>query len=516
MAGGRLTPALAARHISKSFGAQRALDDVSITVGAGEVHGLVGENGSGKSTLIRILAGYHAPVDGGRLEVGGRPVALPLRPGEFRDLGLSFVHQDLGLIPSLSVVENLRLDELSTEWRLRLSWREERRRARDAFARLGIDLDPRALVRDLRPSEQALLAVARAVEGLPRGGGGVLLLDEPTAFLPEADRRRVGELIRKVAAGGAGVLFVSHDLGEVRGATERVTVLRDGRNVASASTDSLGARELFELVVGYPVGEAESGSEAARGGSGAVSIAGLEGAMVREVSFDRHEGEVLGLAGLAGSGFEEVPYLVFGALPCRRGRLIMDGTELDLTGMTPRRAIRAGLALLPADHARHGSVGSLSVADNLTLPALDRYRTPFGLARRRMLQDASRLLVDHDVRPPKPGLPYQAFSGGNQQKAQLAKWLSMRPACLLLDEPTRGLDVRARAQLIAMIRQVAEGGAAVLCATNDYEQLSALCDRALIFSGGRVTSELGAGELTKERIAQACHRVAMEPRPARG
>lgn len=515
MAGGRLTPALAARQISKSFGAQRALDDVGITVDAGEVHGLIGENGSGKSTLIRILAGYHAPAEGGRLEVAGRPVGLPLRPGEFRNLGMSFVHQDLGLIPSLSVVENLWLDELSTEWRLRLSWRRERGRARDGLARLGIDLDPRAAVRDLRPAEQAMLAVARAVEGLPEAGG-LLVLDEPTAFLPDAERRRVGELVRKVAAGGAGVLFVSHDLGEVREATERITVLRDGRTVASAPTGSLGARELFELMVGHPAGEAEPRGEAAGDGSRRVSIVGVEGAVARGVSLDLRAGEILGLTGLAGSGFEEVPYLMFGALPCRGGRLVIDEVELDLAELRPERAIGAGLALLPADHARHGSVGSLSVADNLTLPALDRYRTRFGLARRRMREDASRLMADHDVRPRRPSLAYRAFSGGNQQKAQLAKWLAMRPACLLLDEPTRGLDVRAREQLIAMIRRVAGEGTAVLCATNDHEQLSALCDRVLVFSRGRVTNELGGDELTKEGIARACHRAALELKPARG
>ena len=238
--------------------------------------------------------------------------------------------------------------------------------------------------------------------------------------------------------------------------------------------------------------------------------------MAREVSLDLRLGEVLGLTGLTGSGFEEIPYLVFGALPCRHGRLLIDGTELALAEMTPQRAIEVGLALMPANHARQGSVASLSVADNLMLPALDRYRTRLGLGRRRMLEDASRMLIDHDVRPREPGLPYGAFSGGNQQKAQLAKWLAMKPACLLLDEPTRGLDVGAREQIIARIRQLAVEGTAVLCVTNDYEQLGALCDRVLIFSGGRVTSELGRGELTKERIARACHRVAPEPQPPRG
>jgi len=224
------SPALAARGISKRFANVRALDGVSIVLAAGEVHGLLGQNGSGKSTLVKVLAGYHAPDPGGQLDVGERPVGLPLQPGQAAALGLSFVHQDLGLIPSLSVVENLRLQELASSRRLFISWRSERRRARATLARLGIDVDPAAPVAGLQPVDRARVAIARALEGLAASGAsGVLVLDEATAYLPRNERRDLVALIREVAAAGAGVLFVSHDLDEALAVADRITVLRDGR-----------------------------------------------------------------------------------------------------------------------------------------------------------------------------------------------------------------------------------------------------------------------------------------------
>jgi ribose transport system ATP-binding protein len=486
VAGVRLTPALTARHISKSFGPQRALDDVGISVERGEVHALMGENGSGKSTLIKILAGYWAPAPGARLEVAGRPVRLPLRPGEFRRLGMSFVHQDLGLIGSLSVAENLHLAELATERRWWFRWQDERSSARAALRRVGADLDPRERVSDLPPAARATVAIARSIAGLPSGGGGVLVLDEPGAFLADAERRRLLALVRNVAdRRGTGVLLASHDLGEVRGRADRVTVLRDGRNVGTA-TASVSSDALTEMIVGHAPAQAAASAPAGGESPRLLRVIGLTGAAAEEVSFEVRAGEVLGLTGVAGSGFADVPYLLFGALPARAGRLVLDGVDLDLTHATPAAAIEAGLALVPGDQRRDGSVASLSLAENLMLPVLDRYMTRFGLDRRRMRADAMGLLHQHNVSPGRPGLLYGALSGGNQQKAQLAKWLHLRPRCLLLDEPTRGLDVGARRLMIETIRAAAADGIAVVCATGDQDELGALADRALAFSEGRV------------------------------
>ena len=494
--------ALEARNISKRFGGTLALDGAGISLRRGEVHGLLGENGSGKSTLIKILAGYHAPEPGGELELSGRSVPLPLAAGQPRALGLRFVHQDLGLIPSLSVLENLRLEELASARRGRISWRSERRRARETFARFGTDLDPRATVGDLPPAQRALLAIVRAVEAMP--AGGVLVLDEPTVFLPEPERGVLFALVRRLAGEGSGVLFVSHDLGETSRLADRVTVLRDGRNAGVVAGDAVEPDGLVEMVIGHPVRGAVDGSRPSAGGKAEVAVRGLSGGVVSDLSLELRRGEVLGLTGLPGSGFEEVPYLLFGARACRLGRLEL-GVELDLPALTPDRALAAGIALLPADRSRDGAAGSLSVAANVTLPVLDRYRSGAGLDRRRLRGEVAELLAAHDVRPPQPGLAFEALSGGNQQKALLAKWLNTEPRLLLLDEPTRGVDVGARERITGAIRRLAEDGICVLCASDDHEQLVDLCDRVLIFSNGRAAADLAGAELTREGIAERCH-----------
>ena len=478
--------ALAVRHVSKSFGGVRALDSASLTLLPGEVHGLLGENGSGKSTLIRILAGYHAPDPGAELEVGGRVARLPLPPGRAHELGIAFVHQELGLIPSLSVLENLRLGELAARRDWRISWRRERVRATAALARFGVDLDPRQPVARLRPVLRALLAIVRAAEEL--GGKGVLILDEPTVFLPEPETRRLFALARQLADAGASVLFVSHNLDEALELTDRVTVLRDGRVVVTVATAGLERDALAELMTGRPLEAAVARRRPA--GRVAASVADLTGEVVRDVSFDVHEREVLGLTGLLGSGFDEVPYLLFGARPSRAGRLRLGHDRHDATTMTPGRALRAGIALLPADgEERDGSVGSLPVVDHVTLPVLGRYATRLGLDRRRMRRDVAGLLARFGVRPSEPRLAFRALSGGNQQKTLLAKTLNIGPRLLLLDEPTRGVDVGAREEIFALIRQAADQGACVICASVDVEELRAICDRVLVFSSGRIERE---------------------------
>jgi ribose transport system ATP-binding protein len=495
-----LAPALEARHISKGFGGTRALDAASIELRRGEVHALLGENGSGKSTLIRILAGFHAPEPGGELRVGGEHVPLPLPPGRSRELGLRFVHQNLGLIPSLSVVENLRLDELAGSGRRHISWRHERERARASLARAGVDIDPRAIVDDLTPLDRARLAIVRAVETAP----DVLVLDEPTAFLPRSERERLFALVRAVAASGGCVLLVSHDLAEAREVADRITVLRDGRVVGNADARSIGTAELVELVIGRRLGALDERPAPVRLQDGEpIRIAGLSGETAGNVTIHLRTGEVVGLAGLAGSGFDEVPHLLFGAGACRAGHLTLRG-EHDLTLMTPRRALALGMALLPADRTRDGAVEKLSVEANVSLHLLDRYSGARGLDRRRLLRDATALLEEHRIRPSQPRARFETLSGGNQQRALLAKWLQGSPSLLLLEEPTRGVDVGARHEIAAAMRRLAGSGIAVLCASMDHELLAATCDRVLIFVGGAVALELGGDDVTKKGIAERC------------
>ena len=448
-------PALAVRHLSKRFAGARALDDVELTIAAGEVHGLLGENGSGKSTLIKILAGYHDPDPGAELEVRGEPVKLPLESGEFRELGLSFVHQDLGLVPGLSVVENLIIGDLaSSRNRGYISWRRERQRARQVFRQFNLELDPRATVDELVPIDRALLAIVRAVVELREltddGHPGILVLDEPTVFLPKTGTDRLFALIRNIAAEGASVLFVSHDLTEVMQITDRITVLRDGRNHGTVATRETTETELIEMIVGRRLVAEITRHRPSQSGEDAYAYASdLAGRIIQSASFELHEHEILGVTGLAGSGLEELPYLLFGALPGARGSLRLGAETYSLAELTPYRAMRAGMALVPADRRDDGAYPDLNVQDNILGPYLHTYFRHGVLASRRMRTDAGALLRRFDVRPPDPRRTYGELSGGNQQNALLAKWLQRRPALLLLHEPTRCGHRRSRRDLPA-------------------------------------------------------------------
>jgi ribose transport system ATP-binding protein len=426
---------------------------------------------------------------------------------------MSFVHQDLGLVRSLSVVENLVVGDLASKRRWWLSWARERRRARAIFESFGLKLDPRAKVADLRPTDRALLAIVRAVEEIRANTAddgseyGLLVLDEPTVFLPASDRDELFALVREIAATRASILFVSHDLDEVLEITDRVTVLRDGKVRGSVDTAQASDELLVEMIIGRRLktpsierGQADAGK--------AISITGLTGRYSRDVSLTVHQGEVVGLTGLLGSGFEEIPYHVFGARPTAAGRLEIGGKVYDLRRMSPSGALEAGVALIPADRQRDGSIGSLSVGDNVAVPVLDKYQSRFGLNRSRMRSDMRTLLERFDVRPPDPRFKYQSLSGGNQQKAMLAKWLQTKPSLLLLHEPTQGVDVGARQQIFELTRKAAADGAAVLCVSSDHEQLAAVCDRVVVFGRGHVARELTGDQLTRERIAEQCYAVA--------
>jgi ribose transport system ATP-binding protein len=505
----RSHPVLALRDLSKTFGGTAALKNVALTVGAGEVHGLLGENGSGKSTLIKVLSGFHAPEHGATVEFNGEAVAFPLAPGQFRSLGLAFVHQDLGLIPELSVLENLRVGTLVARRGRWISWSRESRRAQETFARFGIVLDPSAQVGELTSTERALLAIVRAVEEIREGqatkkeGPGLLVLDETTVFLPREGVEQLFALVRSIVKRGeASVLFVSHDLDEIREVTDRVTVLRDGRVQGSVDTSATSERQLVEMIIGRTLAAPTAPPVSKTGEQPVeVTVRDLSGEAVEQVAFDVRRGEILGLTGLLGSGFEDIPYLLFGARRCRSGTLGFDGATFDLRSLTPDRAVSNGVALVPAERQRDGCVPELPVGENVMLEVLSRYHGRFGLRTRRMSNDAEFLLERFDVRPRDPDAAYDALSGGNQQKALLAKWLQSDPRLVLLHEPTNGVDVGARAQIFSILRAATEAGACVVCASSDYEQLAVLCDRVLVMARGRIVHEL-AGQVTKERIAE--------------
>ncbi len=498
------------------FSGALALDDVTFSVLPGEVHGLLGQNGSGKSTLIKVLAGFHAPEPGSVLEVHGTPVPLPLSPADPARLGIAFVHQNLGLMPSLTVLENLRLSRFSTQTRFALNWRAEHRAAEALFKRFDLALDPAAPVASLSQTQRAMLAIIRAFDDLHVGGAGrgMMVLDEPTPFLPRAGVEQLFELVRSIVAEGASVIFVSHDIDEICEITDRATILRDGRVVGVVDSRVTSHEQFVEKIVGRRVEYFHTAARPPETAAPTIRIEGLSGRIVRDINIDLRPGEIVGLTGLIGSGFDEVLYLVFGAERARSGRIHFDDTERQAHSLTPPGALACGFALLPADRLLRSGVGRLSVMENQSLPVLEQFFGNLHLDWSAMRSNSRRLNEMLDVRPKVAGLPdmeLQSLSGGNQQKALLSKWLQTAPRLLLLDEPTQGVDVGARQTLLGEIGKAAAAGTCILCASTDTEQLAQICSRVLVFSRGRIVQELTGDSLTKDAITECCLLSASQP-----
>lgn len=491
------------------FGVTQALRQASLGVRAGEIHGLLGQNGSGKSTLIKILAGYHTPL-AGRLWFAGDEYSLPVDAATRRRMRLAFVHQDLGLLPRLSVLENF----CAAEWAeghawSRIGWRATRRRVRRAIADFGVTLDPDLLVRDLSPVQRAILAVIRALHTMRRtagdGGPGLLVLDEPTVFLAGADAEHLYDLMRRVAADGSSVLFVSHDIDEVKQVTDRLTVLRDGTNAGTAATADVTVDQIVAMVVGGQLDTVAQRSHEAKRDTAATRglvVAGMTTRRLAGTSFTAEEGTIVGLTGLPGSGYEDVLYALYGAKPALAGTFELGGGgPIELTGITPANARAAGIAFVPSDRFAEGCVPDLTVTENNSLPALEACRRGPIFSRRRAEQLAERQIDAYGVRVSSASAPYSTMSGGNQQKAILAKWLDLEPSVLLLNQPTQGVDVGARAEIWRLLRD-ARVGRITICASLDHDELITLTDEILVFRRGRISGRLAGREMTRAAITR--------------
>lgn len=512
-AGGAIPgPSLELSHISKHFGGAVALDDVSLHVARGEVHGLLGSNGSGKSTLIKILSGYHAPEPGAQIRLYGDRLDLPVAGSDARARGLAFVHQNLGLIPSLSVAENLYAGDFASQSNWSLHWSALHAKARQTFARFGLNLDPRVEVGALSPVERALLAIVRAFEDLRQATEdhadrpGVLVLDEPTPFLPRAGVEQLFDLIRRCTDTGASVIFVSHDVDEVREITDRATILRDGHLIDTVDTSQTSHDGFVARIIGRNLETYGGHAKALVQAKPLAEIERLEAAGLGPISLTVHEGEILGLTGLIGSGYDTVPAALYGAPTEAKGRLTLAGRGMGLARQTPIDALGRGIIYLPADRLGSAGVGSLSVGDNIALPVYDTLANGGALTERKIHGHAERLGADAAVKPNLPQLPLEALSGGNAQKVVLAKWLQTEPQLVLLDEPTQGVDVGARQSIWDTLDAAADRGAGVVVASSDYDQLAAICHRVLIFARGQIVAELSGAQLTKDSIAEHCYR----------
>lgn len=486
--------ALVVEGLSKSFGAQRALDGLTLELARGEIHALLGHNGCGKSTLIKILAGYHQPDGPAAATLNGRPLHLG-STASAREGGIRFIHQDLGLIDAHDAVDNIALAGGYTRkcW---LSARAEREAIRRFLADLGIDVDPARPLRELGPARRALVAIARALRG-GVAGDGLLVLDEPTVALGADDVELLFGLVRTLRDRGTTVLYVTHRLSEVFAIADRVTVMRDGRAVATEPVAALDHDRLAELIVGRPLGAFHPNTTASADDV-VLAVRNLRGPRLRGVSFDLRRSEVLGVTGLVGSGFDELARTVFGGLPVTGGTVAVAAGPVS--PLTPATAIAAGIAFAPADRKRHAAIMPWTLRENVTLPAL----RPRGVARwlgaRRERAEVAPWLDRLEVRAGSPDALFAALSGGNQQRVVLARWLRRGADVFLLDEPTNGVDVGAKHALYAALTGAASAGAGLLVASGDAEELCAICDRVLVLRDGAVVAEHAGDRLTVDRI----------------
>ncbi|MFD8073902.1 sugar ABC transporter ATP-binding protein [Streptomyces sp. NBC_00510] len=489
------TPVLALEGVSKSFGAVRALRGVSLRLHAGEAHALAGENGAGKSTLIKTLAGVHRP-DTGTVLLDGRPVEFH-GPGDARDAGVAVIYQEPTLFPDLSVAENIFVGRQPRRSLGRVDHKAVREAAADLFRRLGVDLDPEQPARGLSIADQQLVEIAKALSFDAR----VLIMDEPTAALTGSEVARLFGVVKSLREQGAAVLFISHRLEEIFALCQRVTTLRDGAWIASEPLDGLSEDDLVRRMVGrdldelYPKQDAEIGEVA-------LSVRRLtrEGVFT-DVSFEVRRGEIVGLAGLVGAGRSEVARAIFGVDRRDAGEVVVDGKPLR--GGAPSLAMAAGIALVPEDRRAQGLVMDMSIERNIGLTGFAA-TTKGGLMSRgaersRALDWAVRLQVKYA----RLGDVVGTLSGGNQQKVVLAKWLATAPGVLIVDEPTRGIDVGTKAEVHRLLSRLASEGVAVLMISSDLPEILGMADRVLVMHEGRLTAEIPRSEATEESVMAA-------------
>jgi ribose transport system ATP-binding protein len=500
-------PALKVVGLSKSFTRTRALADADLTIAPGEIHALLGQNGSGKSTLIKILSGYHQPDPGGSVHVAGNELSFHDPVVSYR-LGCRVVQQDLGLILNLSVLDNMALSSGFPTTAGTIKPKASYAQAQADLAKLNLDINPRLPVSALSASERTGVATARAIRDDPTYPPHLLILDEPTATLPVDEVDSLLDMVKRMAATGVGVLYVTHHLGEVFRIAQRLTVLRDGVVVGSGPVTDFDHDSLVHLLVGEELEKEEREARRERPAHAAhkaepalLEVEDLWGGAVAGVSLSVSPGEIVGIAGLAGSGRDELLGRIYGGFPRLDGKVRVGGKEIP--DGRPDRAIASGVGYLAPDRKTSGGVMNMTARENLTLPNL----RPFwkGMLLRRKLEKArAREWFERlGVRP--AGVydePLSIFSGGNQQKILFGKWLSQRPSLFLLDEPTQGVDVGAKADLHRELRTVATDGAAVVLSSSDLEELADLCNRVLVLVDGRIAAELAGSDLTEAAITR--------------
>jgi len=499
---GDAPPLVEARGVSKSFPGVRALEDVELRLGRGEVLCVVGENGAGKSTLMKILGGVYA-ADAGQIRMDGRPVEIG-SVERAQLLGITLIHQELNLAGSLDVAGNLFLGR-EPRWAgpLKLIDRRIYGEAQAIVERLGLDCSPRTLVSQLSIGQQQLVEIGRSLSLASR----VLIMDEPTSSLTQRETDRLFEVIRDLKRDGVSILYISHRLAEVLEVADRVTVLRDGRNAGELARNDISHDAIVRLMVGRELKQffhrpAAAPAPAAESQPAALEVRGLKltHAQGRPIDFEIRRGEIVGMAGLMGAGRTELAEALFGVRPMAAGQILIDGRAVRVR--SPRDAIAAGVCLIPEDRRHQGLILEQNIRQNISLASLDRLNVLGLVARRRERELAERMRERLNIRTPDVEKIAGLLSGGNQQKIVIAKWLARSPRLLILDEPTRGIDVGAKAEIYALMRELAAGAVGVLMISSDLEEILGVSDRVLVMHQGELAGGLPRERMTEQAVMQ--------------
>lgn len=499
-------PIVSLRGISKSFAHVVALRSIDLDIHAGEIHAVMGENGAGKSTLVKVLSGVHRRTSG-QMTVRGREVDFAT-PKEAERNGIAIIHQELNLIPSLSVSENIFLGREPLKAGLFIDYAEIEARSADILAKFGIDIDPRADVENLRVGEQQLVEVARALSL----NADVLVLDEPTSALSEAEAQRLASFVRALARKGVAIVYISHRMSEVFALADKITVLRDGNFIATRHSGEISERDVIRMMVGRELKKQEAKSSVSDNpvvlsvrnlGLQRPNSRGRIHSVVNDVSFDLRAGEILGVGGLLGSGRTEVLELIFGAaIGKRSGSIRHRGVSVHAQSLTPRGSVSKGIAFLTEDRKGTGLLMHSDIRSNAVLPSLP-WIAPLGwITRFRENAVANRMIKAMRVRCQGPDQRIDELSGGNQQKIVLGKWLETRPSVVLLDEPTRGIDVGAKDEIYDLLKKLADSGVAIVMVSSELPELLALSNRILVMCEGRATGIVESREFSEERVME--------------
>ena len=486
---------LEVEHITVDFPGVRALDDVRFDVQNGEVHALVGENGAGKSTLLKVLGGVHVPT-AGRIRLGGVDFR-PAHPSDAIAAGIAVIYQEFTLFPDLTVAENVYVGREPYSVRTRgIRFGEMRGECRRIFHLLGVDIDPDARVAEIGVAEQQLVEIARALST----DGRVIVMDEPTAALNGSEIANLLEVVKRLRDEGRAIIYVSHHLEEVFEVADRVTVLRDGRNVATSLVAETDETELVRLMVGRDV-ETVTHRDAVDKGAVVLRVSDLSaGSLLVDVDLEVRAGEILGVGGVAGAGQSDLTQVIFGAMPVRKGRMELDGQPF--APITPRSAMEAGVGFLHEDRKAAGLLPQLSVQQNLSISVLERLRR--GVLRLLSMRAERQLAVEQiealSVRSRGPDQLVSQLSGGNQQKVMLGRSLAPGGRLVLLNEPTRGVDIGAKAEIHQLMNRLTAGGTAVIMVSSDLPELVGMSDRIVVLSQGQVVGRLEGETMTDENV----------------